>query len=78
MMLLTYRVDCEPWQVPGVKEDIAMILERRGDVRLVEAREVKTDAPEQLRLAGMETSSSPPCCWTGRGKLYRAGSGGEG
>lgn len=52
MMLLTFRVDCEPWQVPGVKEDIAMILERRGDVRLVEAREVKAAAPEQLGIDG--------------------------
>lgn len=52
MMLLTFRVDCEPWQVPGVKEDIAMILERRGDVRLVEAREVRAAAPEQLRFGG--------------------------
>ena len=50
--LQTFRVNCEPWQVPGVKEDIAMILERRGDVRLVEAREVKTAAPEQLRFGG--------------------------
>ena len=52
MMLLTFRVSCEPWQVQGVKEDIAMILERRGDVRLVEVREVKTAAPEQLMIGG--------------------------
>ena len=50
MMLLTFRVNCEPWQVQSVKEDIAMILERRGDVRLIEVREVKTAAPEQLRF----------------------------
>ena len=52
MMLLTFRVNCEPWQVQGVKEDIAMILERRGDVRLIEVREVKTAAPEQLMIGG--------------------------
>lgn len=52
MMLLTFQVDCEPWQVQGVKEDIAMLLERRGGVRLVEAREVAAAAPEQLRFFG--------------------------
>lgn len=53
MMLLTFRVDCEPWQVPGVKEDIAMILERRGDVRLIDVREDKRSAPEQMKIGGI-------------------------
>lgn len=50
MMILTIAVDAPAGQAIGVKEELAMHLERWGDVRLVEVREVQSPAPEQMRI----------------------------
>lgn len=52
MILLTFQVNCAGGHIPGIKEALAMLLERWGDVRLVDVREVQRPAPEQLRIGG--------------------------
>ena len=47
MLILTFRVNCASWHIPGIKEALAMLLERWGDVRLIEVREIR---PEQIRM----------------------------
>ena len=43
------RVDAPPGQAIGVKEHLAMCLERYGDTRVVEIRET---GAEQMRIGG--------------------------
>ncbi len=50
MMILTFQMDRASEYVPGMKESIAMFLERWGDVRLVDVREVRRTAPEQMKI----------------------------
>ena len=50
MLILTFQVNCAVWHIPGIKEAIAMLLERWGDVRLIDVREVRQTAPEQMKL----------------------------
>ena len=47
MLILTFQVNCAAWHIPGIKEALAMLLERWGDVRLIEVREIR---PEQIRM----------------------------
>ena len=35
MLVITVHVNCPAWQAQGVKEQIAMELEKHGDVRVV-------------------------------------------
>lgn len=49
MLIVKCEVDAPVGQAIGVKEAIAMDLEKYGDVRVVEVREVK---PEQMKLEG--------------------------
>lgn len=49
MLRIVIDVDAEVDTAQGVKEKLAMDLERFGDVRVVEVREIK---PEQMRMAG--------------------------
>lgn len=36
MLILTFQVNCDAWHISGIKENLAMLLERWGDVRLVD------------------------------------------
>lgn len=47
MLTITIKVDAPDWAAQGVKEHLAMCLERFGDVRVVE---VLADAPEQIKM----------------------------
>ncbi len=58
MLILTFQLNCASWHIPGIKEALAMILERWGDVRLVDVREAKRAAPEQMRIGSTK--------WDGR------------
>lgn len=50
MLILTFQVNCAAWHIPGIKEAIAMLLERWGDVRLVDVREAQQATPEQMKF----------------------------
>ena len=50
MLILTFQVNCASWHIPGIKEALAMILERWGDVRLIDVREAQKAAPEHMRI----------------------------
>lgn len=52
MLILTFQADCGAAHISGIKEALAMLLERWGDVRLVNVREVQEPVPDQTRLAG--------------------------
>lgn len=47
VLTITIQVDAPVGQAVGVKEDLAMLLERWGDTRVVEVRET---APEQMTI----------------------------
>lgn len=49
MLTIVIRVDATPGQAIGVKEHLAMCLERYGDTRVVEIRE---NGAEQMRIGG--------------------------
>lgn len=53
MLILTFQVNCADWHVPGIKEALAMILERWGDVRLVDVRESQKAVPEQMSIGNI-------------------------
>lgn len=46
-MTIVVQVDAPPGQAIGIKEDLAMYLERFGDARVVSIREVP---PEQIKI----------------------------
>ncbi len=50
MLISTFQVECAAWHIPGIKEALAMILERWGDVRLVDVREARRTALEQMKI----------------------------
>lgn len=47
MLTITITVDAPSGQAIGVKEHLAMVLEKFGDVRVVKIEETK---PEQMKL----------------------------
>lgn len=47
MLIITIHVDAPAGQAIGIKEQLAMDLERYGDTRVVSVQEV---TPEQMRL----------------------------
>jgi len=49
MLIITVTVDAPPGQAIGIKEDLAMYLERFGDVKAVRVDET---CPQQLTLDG--------------------------
>lgn len=49
MLTIVIQVDAPPGQAIGVKEHLAMCLERYGDTRVVEIRE---NGAEQMRIGG--------------------------
>ncbi len=50
MLILTFQINCASGHIPGIKEALAMILERWGDVRLIDVQEFQKAAPEQMRI----------------------------
>lgn len=50
MWILTFRLKCASWHIPGIKEALAMFLEKWGDVELIEVREDQRTAPKQMRI----------------------------
>ena len=52
MMTIVIQVDAPPGQAIGLKEHLAMCLERYGDTRGVEIRET---GAEQMRIGGGKT-----------------------
>lgn len=57
MLTITLQVEAPLGQAISVKEDIAMMLEPLGDVRVVSITE---SAPEQLHVAGYGAAQGPP------------------
>lgn len=49
MLKITCHVDAPAGQAIGIKEALAMDLEKYGDVRVVSVEEIQ---PEQMRLEG--------------------------
>lgn len=49
MLIITVHVDAPEGQAIGIKEDLAMYLERFGDVRVVD---IKEELPEQMEIGG--------------------------
>ena len=49
-MILTFQVNCAAWHIPGINEALAMLLERWGDVRMIDVREAQKVEPEQMRI----------------------------
>lgn len=50
MIIITIEVDCRPSMTQAVKEQIAMDLERYGDVRVKSIDDIKPDEPEQITM----------------------------
>lgn len=50
MIIITIEVDCRPAMTQAVKEQIAMDLERYGDVRVKSIDDIKPDEPEQITM----------------------------
>nr|DAQ29293.1 MAG TPA: hypothetical protein [Caudoviricetes sp.] len=55
-MTIVIQVDAPPGQAIGVKEHLAMCLERYGDMRVVEIRET---GAEQMRMEGAKQHELP-------------------
>ncbi len=49
MLIITVQVNAPPGSAIGIKEDLALYLERFGDTKVVSITE---KVPEQLRLEG--------------------------
>ncbi len=49
MLIITLHVDAPSGQAIGIKEDLAMYLEKFGDIRVVNIEE---DVPEQTKIGG--------------------------
>lgn len=47
MLIITVRVDRAGGQAVGIKEQIAMDLERYGDTKVISVQEIE---PEQMRI----------------------------
>ena len=48
MLTITIKVNAPPGQAIGIKEHLAMCLEKYGDTRVVSI--VEDDRPEQMRI----------------------------
>lgn len=47
MLTITIKVNAPAGQAIGIKEHLAMMLERFGDVRVIDIRE---ESPEQMKI----------------------------
>ena len=52
MLIITIQVNAPPGQAIGIKEDLAMYLERYGDARVVSVAEAPGKQMEQLTIGG--------------------------
>ena len=53
MLTIIAQVNAPPWMAQGIKEDLAMHLEKFGDARVVEIREdFPQHAPRQMKIGG--------------------------
>jgi len=50
MLIITVQVDAPSGKAIGIKEDLAMILERYGDVKYVDVKAKDEPAPKQMTL----------------------------
>lgn len=50
MLELVFQADCLEEMIGGVNEAVAMLLERWGDVRLVDIREAQRPTQEQMKI----------------------------
>ena len=48
-MILVVQVNAPSWMAQGIKEELAMYLEKFGDARILEVRE---DIPQQMKIGG--------------------------
>lgn len=53
MLILTFRVNAGPEHIQGIKEELSMLLEKLGDVRMIDVREDQRTAPKQMRIDGV-------------------------
>lgn len=54
MLTITIQVNRPSGQAIGIKEQIAMDLEKYGDVRVVRIDEAPADAPQQIAIPGFD------------------------
>lgn len=59
MIRILIECNAPGWAIPGIKEDLAMHLERFGDCRIVEVREYSRIqiAGDQAQIQGFEGRS---------------------
>lgn len=50
MIVISITVDTDDTNIIGIKEDLAMICERYGDVRKIDVKAVE---PQQMRFGGL-------------------------
>ena len=55
MLRITIEVKAPAGQAVGIKEDLAMYLERFGDCRVISVEERREPAPEQLKIQTIQT-----------------------
>ena len=53
MLILTFQVNNDHEHIQGIKEELAMLLEKWGDVQLIDVHENLRTAPQQMRLDGV-------------------------
>ena len=54
MLIITIEVNARPGQAIGIKEDLALYLERYGDARVVSVEETPQRQMEQMTIGGGE------------------------
>ena len=52
MLIITIEVNARPGQAIGIKEDLALYLERYGDARVVSVEEAPQRQMEQMTIRG--------------------------
>lgn len=52
MLIITIQVNARPGHAVGIKEDLAMFLERYGDARVVSIEEAPQKQMEQMTIGG--------------------------
>lgn len=60
MLTITIKVNAPAGRAIGIKEDLAMYLERWGDSRVISVEEDKQEQPAQMRLPGMDAGNEAP------------------
>lgn len=52
MLIITIQVNARAGQAIGIKEDLAMFLERYGDARVISVEEARQGHMEQMTIGG--------------------------